>query len=278
VLERPGRELISLQPEAAQEEEGWLLSYLDVLTLLLTLFVLLLALSGFDLEQESSVQAAAPDSSTLGLDAPEPVFAESPAAPVLAEAAQEEQVPADEGLLPDGEGLLPGGEGLLPGRKGLLPGGEGLLPQQENLLPQEEGLATLEGLDLEGVSVESVPEGVALRIEERLLFSSGRATLRADSRDVLARLASALAGLDAPISVEGHSDGRPIANDSFPSNWELSAARAASVLRGLISEGLPAARLRAVGYADTRPIGDNATSAGRQANRRVELVVSIPGR
>ncbi len=76
------------------------------------------------------------------------------------------------------------------------------------------------------------------------------------------------------IAVEGHTDSRPIHTSAYPSNWELSTARATTVLRELVEvRGLPAARVSASGYGDTRPIADNATPQGRAQNRRVELVV-----
>jgi chemotaxis protein MotB len=75
--------------------------------------------------------------------------------------------------------------------------------------------------------------------------------------------------------VEGHTDPVPISTLQFPSNWELSAQRATTVLRYLVRAGVPAERLRAVGYADTRPVADNSTPEGRAKNRRVALVVHL---
>jgi chemotaxis protein MotB len=75
--------------------------------------------------------------------------------------------------------------------------------------------------------------------------------------------------------VEGHSDNQPINTRQFPSNWELSTRRATSVLRALVRDGVDQERLRAVGYADTRPLKPNSTPQGRAANRRVELILQI---
>jgi chemotaxis protein MotB len=77
------------------------------------------------------------------------------------------------------------------------------------------------------------------------------------------------------VSVEGHSDNQPINTRQFPSNWELSTSRATSVLRALMRDGVKQERLRAVGYADTRPLKPNSTPQGRAANRRVELILQI---
>ncbi len=74
--------------------------------------------------------------------------------------------------------------------------------------------------------------------------------------------------------IEGHTDDRPISNARFPSNWELSGTRAASVARYLESQGVPAEHLRSIGYAHTRPIAENDTTKNRASNRRVEFVIS----
>nr|MCU0254512.1 OmpA family protein [Acidobacteriota bacterium] len=89
----------------------------------------------------------------------------------------------------------------------------------------------------------------------------------------LARIADLIRSSGAWATVEGHSDNLPIRSATFPSNWELSAARAGAVVRFLVAHGLAPVRLEAVGHADTRPLGDNATDEGRQRNRRVEILL-----
>jgi chemotaxis protein MotB len=90
---------------------------------------------------------------------------------------------------------------------------------------------------------------------------------------VLAALAENLREIPNEINVEGYTDNQPIRNGLFPSNWELSAARATAVVRALEREGVDPARLSATGYGENRPVGDNATEEGRAQNRRVVLVV-----
>jgi chemotaxis protein MotB len=82
-----------------------------------------------------------------------------------------------------------------------------------------------------------------------------------------------LAGIDNPIQIEGHTDNVPISNPAFPSNWELSSARAGSVVRLLVEQGVPPARLVAIGYADNKAIDTNATPEGRARNRRVNVLI-----
>lgn len=116
-------------------------------------------------------------------------------------------------------------------------------------------------------------------VTDQLLFQSGSAEIQPEGADILAQVAAAVRGLPNQIAIEGHTDPAPIATAQFPSNWELSTARASSVLRFLVDvAGLDPGRLTASGYADTRPIADNATPEGRAKNRRVEIVVlnSLP--
>jgi chemotaxis protein MotB len=86
-------------------------------------------------------------------------------------------------------------------------------------------------------------------------------------------VAQVMAATDFPITVEGHTDTTPINTAVFPSNWELSGARAASVVKLFMSAGVDGRRLSAVGYADQRPVADNASPEGRQANRRVAITL-----
>lgn len=115
--------------------------------------------------------------------------------------------------------------------------------------------------------------GISLRIKENALFPSGEADLTDKGRGLLDNLGRFLAAMDKLISVEGHTDDVPISLPRFPSNWELSSARADRVVRYLVSQGIPPARLRAIGYADTRPQASNETDEGRALNRRVNIVI-----
>jgi chemotaxis protein MotB len=114
---------------------------------------------------------------------------------------------------------------------------------------------------------------VEVNIRSDVLFASGSAALATPARDAIDQLATVLRELPNELRVEGHTDDQPIASALYPSNWELSGARAASVIRLLESRGVDARRMGAVGYGEKRPIAANATPAGRAANRRVVLVI-----
>jgi len=114
----------------------------------------------------------------------------------------------------------------------------------------------------------------ATSVSDRVLFDLGSADLRPEGRAILDGMSGALAQLPNDISIEGHTDDLPISGGPFPSNWELSTARATTVLRYLVdAHHLPPNRLSAAGYADQRPLVPNDSPEHRSANRRVEVVV-----
>lgn len=115
---------------------------------------------------------------------------------------------------------------------------------------------------------------IELELSSSLLFPSGDAIPNDHAFELIEKVASILAPYQNPIHVEGFTDNLPISTASYPTNWELSAARAASVVRMLAAQGVDADRLAAVGYGEFQPVADNATAEGRARNRRVVLVVS----
>jgi chemotaxis protein MotB len=117
--------------------------------------------------------------------------------------------------------------------------------------------------------------GLVVRVlTDKLLFDSGQAKLQAAGDPLLEEVAQLLnVDQSHPITVEGHTDNVPIATAEFPSNWELSTARATTVVRFLIAHGVSAGRLAAAGYAALHPVASNATDAGRASNRRVDIVL-----
>jgi chemotaxis protein MotB len=123
------------------------------------------------------------------------------------------------------------------------------------------------------VSVRRTDSWVAVDISTDILFGSGVARLSVPAIEALQRLADTLKSFPNAIRVEGHTDDRPINTAAFPSNWELSAARAASVVHLFMDRGIAAQRLAVVGYGEFRPTMANATVTGRNANRRVEVLI-----
>jgi chemotaxis protein MotB len=123
------------------------------------------------------------------------------------------------------------------------------------------------------VQVTRGARGIAIEINAAVLFDPAKADLKPASFEALRSLASVLAGFVEPLQIEGHSDDVPISTPQFKSNWELSAARAASVGRFLIDQGVAPGRIGIAGYAEYRPLVGNANAETRARNRRVTLVV-----
>jgi len=118
--------------------------------------------------------------------------------------------------------------------------------------------------------------GLVVRVlTDQLVFDSGSARPKPESLPLLSKISTLLTSTGIPndIRVEGNTDDRPISTAAFRSNWELSTARATAILEVLLNDGVPASRLVVAGYADQRPIAPNTTADGRSLNRRVEIVV-----
>lgn len=113
-----------------------------------------------------------------------------------------------------------------------------------------------------------------LELSSSLLFPSGDAIPNQHAFDLVEKISAILAPFENPIQVEGFTDNLPISTAQYPTNWELSAARAASIVRMLVMGGVQPERLAAVGYGEFQPVADNAEPAGRARNRRVVLVIS----
>ena len=124
------------------------------------------------------------------------------------------------------------------------------------------------------LSIHASSDWLEIDIPSRLLFDVGQATLTLEAQEVLNAVADILVQFQNAIRVEGFTDNQPIANSQYSSNWELSVARATTVVRQLVANGIQPERLAAVGYGEYQPIGDNLTSSGRQKNRRVVLMIS----
>ena len=128
-------------------------------------------------------------------------------------------------------------------------------------------------IDEQLISVNNTDKAIEVEIKSQLLFPSGNARLVSKAIPVLSNLATIFSTFNNPIQVEGFTDNEPIRTTIFPSNWELSAARAASVVHLFMRKGIDPTRMSAVGFAEFRPIADNNTKEGRQENRRVLIVI-----
>lgn len=163
--------------------------------------------------------------------------------------------------------------------------GEGESEQEENnesaqslddLLAEVQSYLDDNGLN-NVIVANRTERGVVLVLQEQALFQSGEAEILNESNAFLDKVGAMLGEMPNLVKVEGHTDNRPITTDRYPSNWELSAARAGSVIRYLIENfQLDSTRFIAVGYGETRPIVTNNSEQNWQKNRRVEIVISDP--
>jgi chemotaxis protein MotB len=129
------------------------------------------------------------------------------------------------------------------------------------------------------VQISELQGKMTVRLAEKVLFPSGSATLNRDGKATLGKVAEAFRDLrERIVRVEGHTDDVPIKSAAFPSNWELSAARAIAVVRFLQDKGVDPAKLAAAGYGEWQPIAPNDTPEGRAQNRRIEISLAAPVR
>lgn len=126
----------------------------------------------------------------------------------------------------------------------------------------------------ETITVDREPEGVYLRIQSVVLFESGSGSVQPAGRTILETLSQITREIDVRVIISGHADDRPIRTPQFASNWELSAARAAGVARSLVGHGHAPTMLRVESWGEYQPIADNDSAEGRARNRRVELLYS----
>ncbi len=141
-------------------------------------------------------------------------------------------------------------------------------------------LTNLEKLFKENITANNSTEfiktdkGLVLRFSNKFLFDEGLAEVKPEAKKTLDEIVTALTKIDNPVIIEGHTDSTPIKTQKYPSNWELSTARATNIISYIMSKNLiTPKRLSAVGYGEYMPIGDNTTNSGRMSNRRVDIIV-----
>lgn len=232
--------------EEHDNHERWLLTYADLITLLLALFMMLYAMSVLDLKKYQAFQEA---------------FSKGMGGHPVKEASQIAPPPDSLNAPVPSSSPMPSTVRTLDQEQ---------LKQLMKKLQKELAAAGLQ----DEVQLELQPRGLVLNVISGVLFPSGSATLTPNGQALLRSLGVVFTTFDNNLVVEGHTDSRPISSSAFPSNWELSTSRATAVLRFLVSaRGIVPTRMSAAGYADTRPRRSNATDAGRAYNRRVDIVV-----
>ena len=259
---------------AHENEERWLLTYADMITLLMALFMVLFSISSVNISKyqtlQQSLKSAFSGSILTGGKAIMQSGSESTSAHTPATAAVPSIVP----LTPNVP--KPADTTAAQISKAMLSAAASKAEQAnfEHLKTKLNSFAHAHGFGSE-VHATITRQGLDVRVlTDKLLFDSGSATLQSAGDPLLSEVAGLLkVEGNHPITVEGNTDDVPIANSAYPSNWELSTARATTVVRYFIAQGVPAERLGAAGYSDLHPVASNSTATGRALNRRVDIVV-----
>lgn len=242
-----------------ENTERWLLTYADMITLLMALFMVMFSISSVNVSKFEALKQVLNDA--FG---PKVLEGAGTVLPNAGSASSEPQPPATALIPPPGPDAGEAGEDATRGEDEDF----ARLKRMLDAYARSHGFAR-------SIETAITRRGLVIRLlTDRVLFASGSAELRPVATPLLDRIARLIELEGArPVSVEGHTDTVPIATSRFPSNWELSGARAASVVRFMVRRGVSPQRLEATGLAGLRPIASNETVEGRSRNRRVEIVL-----
>jgi len=255
--------------EEHENHERWLITYADMITLLMVLFIVLFSIGQVDLAKFEALKHSL-NNSLGGPAKPNPV------------------VPGGSGVLTAGtqiDGAIPGASGSAGAPVSSSEASVALVQQKAAAAKEQAALQGAEQAIKQALAGKGLSDAVTFRqelrglvvtvVSDNVLYPVGSAVLEPQGREVLDALGPALANLPNDISVEGHTDNQPIIPGGlYASNWELSTARATAVVRYLIDvHRLNPGRMSATGFADTRPLVPNTSAANQALNRRVEIVV-----
>lgn len=228
-----------------ENAERWVLSYADLVTLLLGFFIILFATAEIDVHKFQAIAHG------------------------LAVAFNVEVTEGAEG----GSAIFDGGTGIIPEPSRTI----SIQSEQASIRERIEARSEERGIEPGQIIVTGDEESVIIRLADSLLFPSASAAIRPDALALLDVIGSVVAELPNEIRVEGHTDNVPVGTARYPTNWELSSARATAVLRYLVEHaGVAANRAFAAGYGEHRPEASNLTPEGRALNRRADIVVMYP--
>lgn len=239
--------------EEHENHERWMVSYADFLTLLFAFFVVMYAISSvnegkYRVLSNSLVEAFRSANNEQGITVVNPAVTTGKPVPAMVSQSPRKVSPEVEARR------------------------QQYRKQMRNMA--EEVMRVLSPLVQGGqVRVTEGVNGISIEINASALFSPGEAVLGGDASRALRAVAEVISAGEFPIKVEGHTDNVPIGTALYPSNWELSASRASSVVRLFVDAGVKPYRLTAAGYADQRPVAENNTPEGKARNRRVTILV-----
>lgn len=248
-VESEGEMALSAPPEEEKKKKAgapeWMCTFSDLVTLLMCFFVLLFAMS--TTQQETYKELVQSLRSALGAQA----VPESGTREGLTMHAVPSEPPSENQQIDELGAMIE--------------------KEMDEIVSEVRELVLFNKLGGE-VSVTKTENGVVITMSDLLLFSEGGTKISEKGLDILKKVASVLSKLAYHVKIKGHTDSSPISSVIYPSNWELSSARASTVVRLLIDNGVPPQYISAEGYAQYHPVATNDTEKGRALNRRVEIV------
>jgi len=253
-------------------DERWLLTYADMITLLMALFMVLFSISSVNISKYQVLQHALQKAFIGGvLDGGKGVQQGNPTR------IQGVQTATPSGSVDSSFNIFT--HTLVGAKTNSTAKAKAAAREQNTLLEVQrkvEDYARKHGF-ANDISTSIDQRGLVIRLlTDKVLFDSGQAVVKPGSQPLLNEVARLIVntGIANPLRVEGHTDNVPISGGEFHNNWELSAARATAVLEQFLADGIPPRQLSMAGYADQHPIAPNTTADGRALNRRVEVVVT----
>lgn len=246
------------EPEKHVNHERWLVSYADFITLLFAVFVTLYAMSQSDKKKVEEVVSSIQQSfGMVQSGAPSPKMNILPSS----------QVNIAPSIRPE--------VSIVPGTKAVRGQVKTRADEKDfrQIKSSIEAYLVKQGAQNK-VDLTITRRGLIVSLKEAGFFDSGQAQIKPGAHELINTIAEAVSQYNNPLRLEGHTDNIPISSAQFPSNWELSTARAVNGLKYLIKNfDVDPAKISAIGYAEFRPLADNATPEGRAKNRRVDLVM-----
>ncbi len=245
--------------EAEANSERWLITYSDLITLLMVFFVLMYSMSQVDVAKYSAVA----NSLSLVLTGQSMTMLEAPG-PSMAEGISSSEQEAAESAAEANQAQLEEIEELITQ----------FVDNRDSEISNSGSTGSETTRLGDQIIIYEQERGLVISFKDALLFRSGSAELTPAAREIIKEVGQPLVGIPNYIRVEGHTDDLPINTSKFPSNWELSVMRATNVVHVLSeASGIPADRLAAIGYGENRPLVVNDTNIHRAMNRRVDLVI-----
>ncbi|WFR56076.1 OmpA family protein [Anaerocolumna sp. AGMB13025] len=256
--------MMKKKKEKKENGERWLLTYSDLITLLMIFFVVLYSISNINKDEYKQLAAS------------------------LENALGSSGTSADGSVIPKGSGILDGGTGLTSPEiqeNGETDNGNSV---QDNNGNGSDGISKKEFTKLrtelynaikdsdlkDELKITVEDKGMVITLPNDILFDSGEAEVRTEMKPILDKVAQLINRIDSPVQIEGYTDNVPVNNSKYKSNWQLSAERAANVVYYLVdNDSVKPERLEVIAHGENNPVASNKTAKGRMRNRRISITI-----